>query len=118
VTEHDDPEAGDEDATEAERRYPRTWHAYLVTDQHETTVRIPGRLLDRIRRQSDGTLQQHVERALELYAEKLEADAEAFVPGSQAPAVRLWRAPVVSDPASPDEKRELVQRLRQIRPGR
>jgi hypothetical protein len=101
----------DEDDDDAERRFPHNWHAYLISDDRESVVRIPARLLDRIRRQSDGTLQQYLERALELYAEKLEADAESWVPGSASPPVTTWSPPEIADPASPEEKRKLVPRL-------
>lgn len=107
----DEPATPLDPADDPERRFPRQWHAYLITDDRESVVRIPGRLLDRIHRQADGSLQHHIERALELYAEKLEADAEAFVPGSQAPAITPWRPPALADPATPDEKRDLARRL-------
>ena len=101
----------DEDDDDGERRFPHNWHAYLIADDREAVVRIPSRLLDRIERQSDGTLQQHLERALELYADKLDMDAESWVPGSAAPPVQRWRPPVLTDPATPEEKRTLVRRL-------
>ena len=107
-----EPRGDQDDQDDPERRFPRTWHGYLVTDDRETLIRLPGRLLDRIHRQSDGTLQWHLQRAVEMYAEHLEREADSGFPGSSSPPAAPYQAPAVVDPVSDEEKRALAAALR------
>jgi hypothetical protein len=108
----DAPLAGDD--YDPDDRLPRLWHiTVLEQDGSERVVLVPTSVLQRIRRQTDGSTAYFVRRALLELAIRLEEEAARFVPGSSAPPVQPFRPARVENPVSMDEVRGLAGLLRQ-----
>jgi hypothetical protein len=105
------PPPGDE--LDPESRLSREWQVLALEDGGaEHVVYLRSSVIDRIRRQTDGTVSYFVRRGLDELAEHLEEEAARYVPGSTAPPVTPYRAPKVDHPVPREEIRALAEWIR------
>ena len=101
----------------------KNWTAYLTDGLVEALVTIDPSVLERIWRQTDGSIAYITRRALRELAEKLEND-ESFVEGSVdgGAGYARWTPPAVVDPLPREEmvafSKELLDVARGRRPPR
>jgi hypothetical protein len=103
----------DQDDDRIGSRPHRLWHAYVDAANFDDLVMVDPEVLDRIWRQTDDRLSVVILRALECYAERLEEQASAWVPGSVATEAPVRAVPAVAiDPVSPEDVRRVLGAVR------